>query len=81
MMMRSKYKDIHDWTVMEERVIHAYNEDETPIPVVKLDIGVLTVGEIDDQRNFYHTREFPIIRWISKSEYDYLKKYEGTPIW
>ena len=76
------YKDITDWDVLETRIIHAYNDDETPIEVVKLQIGVLEKYDVIGGLGTHITNDkFPIIRWISKKEYDYLREGEGTIIW
>ena len=80
--MFPRYKDIKDWDVLETRIIHAYNDDETPIEVVKLQIGILERYEITGGLGTHITNNtFPIIRWISKQEYDYLREGEGAIIW
>ena len=76
------YTDIKDWVLLESRTIHAYNDDETPIEVVKLQIGELEKYELIHGLAPNIKRDiFPIIRWISKPEYDSLCRKEGTIIW
>lgn len=76
------YKDIADWTILETRIIHAYNIDETPIEVVKLEIGNLEKYEVAGGLGTHiTTNTFPIIRWISKKEYEHLCEGAGTIIW
>lgn len=51
----------HKWEVLERRTIHDYDENETPIKVVSVNIG-----------NFEGN---PIIHWMSEKKYDgYISK-------
>lgn len=78
--MFPRYDDVENWQVLETRTIHAYNTDETPIDVVKVQIGSLERCDVGLGWHF-STLTYPIIRWITKAEYDRLVKQEDTIIW
>lgn len=77
---RPIYRDVHDWAILEERVIHDFSENETPIQVVEVLIGTLHFDSIDFNMH-YEERRTPIIRWLTRNEYDYLRANEGVVIW
>lgn len=77
---RPIYRDVHDWAILEERIIHDFSENETPIQVVEVLIGTLHFDSIDFNMH-YEERRTPIIRWLTRNEYDYLRANEGTVIW
>ena len=77
---RPVYRDIHDWAILDERVIHDFSENETPIQVVEVLIGTLHYESVDFNQH-YEERRTPIIRWLTRNEYDYLCANEGTVIW
>lgn len=79
--MRSSFKDVADWKIIAEKVIHDYSENESPIDVVEVEIGVLDVEELDFPHMHYTVHHMPITRWISRKEYDYLCVHAGTVIW
>lgn len=61
------FKNVTDWKILEKRTIHDYNEDETPIDVICVEVGVLRgIG--------------PIIRWMTLKEYEYFRACDGTTI-
>lgn len=73
-----RYKDVSDWTVLDKKTIHMYDEFETPVEVVQVEIG--TLSSIDSY-TMHISPIGPITRWLSKKEYDYLRANEGTIIW
>lgn len=77
---RPIYRDIKDWAVLDERTIHDFSEIEKPIEIVELLIGTLHYEYLDFNQH-YEERRTPIIRWITRAEYDYLRANEGTVIW
>lgn len=77
---RPIYRDVHDWAILEERIIHDFSENETPIQVVEVLIGTLHFDSIDFNMH-YEERRTPIIRWLTRNEYDYLRANEGAVIW
>ena len=77
---RPIYRDIKDWAILDEQVIHDYTEDENPINVVEILIGTLHYENIDCNQHYIEKRT-PIIRWLTRKEYEYLCTNEGTIIW
>lgn len=74
------YRDIKDWAILDERVIHDFSENENPIEVVEVLIGTLHYEYIDFNQH-YNQKRTPIIRWLSKKQYEHLRANEGTIIW
>lgn len=70
------FKDIRDWKILDERIIHDFDEAETPIKVIKIEIGTLC-----DIKEGKMKPIGPIIRWLPRSKYIYLLENEGTVIW
>ena len=77
---RPIYRDIKDWAVLDERTIHDFSEIEKPIEIVELLIGTLHYEYLSFNQH-YEERRTPIIRWLTRNEYDYLCANEGTVIW
>ena len=77
---RPIYRDIKDWAILDERIIHDFSEIEKPIEIVELLIGTLHYEHLDFNQH-YEERRTPIIRWLTRAEYDYLRANEGTVIW
>lgn len=77
---RPIYRDIHDWAILDERIIHDFSENETPIQIVEVLIGTLHYESVDFNQH-YEERRTPIIRWLTRNEYEYLCANEGTVIW
>lgn len=78
--LRPVYRDIKDWAVLDERIIHDFSDSENSIEVVEVLIGTLHYEYISINQH-YEERRTPIIRWITRKEYDYLRANEGTVIW
>lgn len=74
------YKNISDWEIMEVRTVHAFNEDETPIEAIKVLIGEMDMSELHLGWRYKNTT-YPIIRWITRGEYERLKEGEGIIVW
>ena len=79
-MMRPNYYDMNDWTILDRMVVNMYDEDETPINIFKVKIGVLDAETININ-NTYSKRTFDIVRWLSEGEYERLKRNAGVIIW
>ena len=77
---RSFFFDIHDWKIIDNKICHFYNENETPFAAICVVVGYYTVDTIDFN-NHIHTEKYDIIRWISSNEYARLLKNEGIIIW
>ena len=80
MYQRPNYYDIENWIILDTRIIHMYNDDETPIPIFKVKIGTLDIEEVDINSH-YNQKNFDIIRWITKVEFDRLIHGAGIIIW
>lgn len=78
--MRPIYRDIKDWAILDERTVYDFSENENPIGIVEVLIGTLHYERLDFNQH-YEERRTPIIRWITRNEYDYLRANEGTVIW
>lgn len=74
------YRDIKDWAVLAEKTIYDFSETENKIEVVEVLIGTLHYEELDFNNNS-NERRTPIIRWLTRAEYEYLCANEGTVIW
>ena len=77
---RPVYRDIHDWAILDERVIHDFSENEAPIQVVEVLIGTLHYESVDFNQHYSEHRT-PIIRWLTRNESGSLCANEGTVIW
>lgn len=77
---RPIYRDVKDWAILDEQVIHDYSEQENSIEIVAVLIGTLHYDTIDFNQH-YVKRRTPIVRWLTKRQYNYLCEQEGTIIW
>lgn len=69
---------VENWKILEEKTFHFLSDEETPFSAVCLEIGTLTTFK---PTVFGNTLEkTPIIRWITKTEYEALKKNSGVVI-
>ena len=81
MNMRQSFKDIKDWEVLSSKIIYDFSDDENPIEVIEVEIGTLYRDEIDVSGTHYSETASPIIRWISRDEYNILRAHEGMIVW
>lgn len=78
--LRPVYRDIKDWAILDERTIYDFSENKNPIQIVKVLIGTLHYEYIGINQ-CYEERRTPIIRWITKKNYEQFQKNEGVVIW
>ena len=78
--MYPNYYDIDNWITLDTNVIHMYNDQETPMNILKVKIGILDIEEVG-LNNKYIKRSFDIIRWITKQEFDRLRAGSGVVVW
>ena len=71
-MQYNDFLKVEDWKILETMICRYYNEDETPFEVVCVEIGTLNIFKTNI--NGCHLEKYPIIRWISRSQYEILKK-------
>lgn len=74
-MTMTNYLNASEWKVVNEMTIHTFNEDETPIDVVCVEIGTYTTGGIGI------IKLFPILRWITKKQYVNWTENNDVVIW
>ena len=74
----SDFWKVEDWQILDAQVFHFFNEEETILEAVNVQIGILTV---------YKTKicgivieEFPITRWLPYKKYLHFIKQSGVVI-
>lgn len=72
------YYKVEDFVVLDEKVFHHYNEDETTFFAVKLQIGDVLTYKMGSHG--VEVEKSPIIRWVSRNEYNRLIKNSGVII-
>lgn len=77
-MTYSDYLDVEKWEVLDTKVCHFYNDDETPFNAVCVKIGTYT--EYKTTITGVVATHNDIIRWISNGEYAALRKNSGQII-
>ena len=77
-MHYNDYLKVEDWEILDTKVCHAYNDDETPFEILNVRIGTLVVHK--NTINGPTFEHFPITRWIPRSEYDTLLRNSGVVI-
>ena len=69
---------VEDWKIINTTTCHHYNEDETPFEAICVEIGTYNVFKT--KINSCALEKYPIIRWISRAQYESLKKNSGVII-
>lgn len=69
---------VEDWKIINSTICHHYNEEETPFEAICVEIGTMTTFKTNI--NGCHIEKQPIIRWISRSQYETLKRNSGVII-
>lgn len=75
-MRYSDFWKVEDWKVLETKICHFFNENETVFEAVNVQIGVLMVYKTTITGSVIE--KFPITRWITSKEYRSLKKNSGV---
>lgn len=70
------YFAVEDWKVIDTRVFHFYNDDETMFGAICVNIGTLTTYK--HGLTGTEIEKTDIVRWISNGEYQRLKKNSGV---
>lgn len=65
------YLAIEDWKILDKKVCHFYNEDETAFGAICVKIGTMT----SIKENLIEKND--IVRWISNGEYQRLRVNSG----
>lgn len=74
------YRDVRDWAVLDSCIIHDFSEVERPIEALEVLIGTLHYEAIDFNQR-YMERRTPIIRWLTREQYEHLLLNAGNVIW
>lgn len=71
----TNYYDIEKWHITDEKEFHMYDDNETPVIAYRVIIGSITYFSAT---SILETR--PIVRWISRGEYETLRRNSGVVI-
>ena len=74
------YRPIGQWKILDTYTCHDFTELTATIEAVKVEIGTLYADKININ-NTLTSVTMPIIRWLTRAEYNHLKKMEGMVIW
>ena len=72
------YFAVEDWKILDTMTGHFFNEEATPFEAVCVEIGVMHTFKTTITGS--HFEKQPIIRWISRGEYNRLVKNSGVVI-
>ena len=67
------YRDISNWIILDETIIHDFSDDEREIPVVNVLIGTLHYDRIGIDGKVENART-PITRWITKTQFNIINE-------
>lgn len=77
-MRYNDFLNVEDWKILDSKICRFFNEDETPFEAICVEIGTMTTFKTNI--NGCHMEKQPIIRWISRLQYETLKKNSGVVI-
>ncbi len=77
-MHYNDFLNVEDWKILDSKICRFFNEDETPFEAICVEIGTMTTFKTNI--NGCHMEKQPIIRWISRLQYETLKKNSGVVI-
>ena len=63
------YRDIPNWVILDETIIHDFSDCERAIPVVNVLIGTLHYDRISIDGKVENART-PITRWMTKTQFN-----------
>ena len=69
------YYYVDKWYITDEKELHMYDDNETPIIAYRVVIGTITYFSATAV-----LETSPIIRWISRGEYEVLRRNSGVVI-
>lgn len=77
-MHYNDFLNVEDWKILDTKICRFFNEEETPFEAICVEIGTMTIVKttIDGSR----LEKKPIVRWISRSQYETLKRNSGVII-
>lgn len=77
-MHYNDFLNVEDWKILETKTCRFFDDYETPFEALCVEIGTMTVC-----KTTIHGLEFekqPIIRWLSRRQYENLVKNSGVVI-
>ena len=77
-MRYNDFLNVEDWKILDSKICRFFNEDETPFEAICVEIGTMTTFKTNI--NGCRMEKYPIIRWISRLQYETLKKNSGVVI-
>lgn len=77
-MHYNDFLNVEDWKILETKTCRFFNEDETPFEALCVEIGTFNIFKTNIMG--CHLEKRPIIRWISRAQYESLKKNSGVII-
>ena len=77
-MHYNDFLNVEDWKILNTKTCRFFNEDETPFEAICVEIGTMTTFKTNI--NGCHMEKQPIVRWISRLQYETLKKNSGVVI-
>ena len=77
-MYYNDFLNVEDWKILDTKTCRFFNEDETPFEAICVEIGTMTTFKTNI--NGCYMEKQPIIRWISRLQYETLKKNSGVVI-
>lgn len=77
-MRYNDFLNVEDWKILDSKICRFFNEDETPFEAICVEIGTMTTFKTNI--NGCRMKKYPIIRWISRLQYETLKKNSGVVI-
>lgn len=75
-MRYADYLAVENWEVLDMKVFHYYNDDESNFVAVCVKIGTLT--SYNNSITGAKLEKTDIVRWISNGEYQRLKRNSGV---
>ena len=77
-MRYNDFLNVEDWKILDSKICRFFNEDETPFEAICVEIGTMTTFKTNI--NGCRMKKYPIIRWISRLQYETLKNNSGVVI-
>ena len=72
------YLNVEDWKILDTKICRFFNDEETPFEAFQVEIGTKTTYSNDVKGKAVD--KTAVIRWISRAQYENLKKNSGVII-
>lgn len=77
-MHYNDFLNVEDWKILDTKTCRFFNEDETPFEAICVEIGTMTTFKTTIRGSQIEKR--PIVRWISRLQYETLRRNSGVVI-